>query len=658
MLAKKKLLLVNPPANPDVGSQLHMENLGLGYVAASVRRALGHSHEVALWDCSMVDHDGRHIGALLRSHAPDVLGLTLSTMNAQGGLRIAAQARAYAPFLPIVIGGILPTCLPAEELAGFSPDVIIRGEGEVLVLAALGALEALPRGQRPETPLEMSQDEPLDVDALAWPARDMLPWQLRFHPQASIATSRGCPFGCSFCSIPKPGGKRLWRPRTIEDVVEEMVWLRDRHGVAHFYFVDDNFLLPAGRSQERAARFAALALARLPDIRFGFMCRSAAVEPQLFALLKRAGLSGVFLGIESFSQPVLDRYRKQEKVEEHLSAIAALNELGITVNPGFIFFDPWTTVSEINDNIDVMGRLHFESLESVNSRLTCYKGSAIAEEVDEDTGPAPAVGIRHYAMRDAAARRLYDVCCRFFSAVLPSIASYRQYKQDSYCLGYLLPYFQNGERQSLFENYYRQSQTAWKQGDAVALGLLRACANAADLDPEAAWSGLAEEAQAAWSQGNEVASRFFRLARIVALKQAATAGPSQAWLAALAFTSPRADLDLDLLLSAVGQAAADNRTVLAGMLAHYRGRQPQTHLRALFGFGDDGVAAKALDGGMRLFCAPVVALVEDYLARRGAGADPALVVRAARAKALFRLRYPEFILAMAEDLPEPACGTA
>ncbi|OLN29654.1 Hopanoid 2-methyltransferase [Desulfovibrio sp. DV] len=413
MRSKKQLLLINPPANADVGKQLHMENLGLGYVAAAVRRNLGDSHEAHIWDCSIVDPAGKFIGALLKKLSPDYVGLSLSTMNANGGVQVAAQIKEFDPSMRIILGGVLPTSLTTDELRIFSPDAIVRGEGEALVSPVLTALDAAA-GPGEREVLEVSQDVPLDVDAVGWPSRDMLPWQLRLHPQTSISASRGCPYRCSFCSIPQPGGKKGWRPRNIEDVVAEMEFIHKRHHCAHFYFVDDNFVLPTAGSRKRAEHFAHLVLEKLPDIRFGFMCRSAAIEPELFRLLKKAGLAGVFLGIESFSQPVLDRYRKQETVEEHIEAISTLNDLGITTNPGFIFFDQWTKVSEINDTINVMKRIHFQSLESMNSKLTCYKGSAIADEITENFDEKPSIGIKKYALQDAAVKKLFDQCCEIF----------------------------------------------------------------------------------------------------------------------------------------------------------------------------------------------------------------------------------------------------
>lgn len=65
MNSKKRLLLINPPSSQNSGLQLHLENLGLAYLAASVRKHLGDSHDVSLWDCALVDPKIERGGAIV-----------------------------------------------------------------------------------------------------------------------------------------------------------------------------------------------------------------------------------------------------------------------------------------------------------------------------------------------------------------------------------------------------------------------------------------------------------------------------------------------------------------------------------------------------------------------------------------------------------------
>jgi len=650
MSPKKNLLLINPPPNSNAVARLYFENLGLGYVAASVRQNLGETHNVYIWDCAIVDPQMNHIKPLLDMIKPDYVGLSLTSMNASRGLSIAESIKQTKPGIKIIIGGILATSLDQKELSGFSPDAIIRGEGELLINSVLKTFdESCAPGL-----IDVSQNVPLDVNTLSWISRDMLPWQIRLHPQTSISASRGCPYRCSFCSIPQLNKKRTWRPRDIEDVVEEMVYINKEYQSSHFYFVDDNFLLNTPSSYERTERFAHLVLERLPNIRFGFMCRSAAIDKNIFKLLKKSGLSGVFLGIESLSQPVLDRYEKKETVEEHINAISILNELGLTYNPGFIFFDPWTKTSEINETINVMDRIDFPSLEAVNSKLTCFRGSEIEKSISNPINSPSAMGITEYSFEEENTRKIFDECCKLFYEELPSTEDYMTYQKYHYCFIYLHPYFLNTNRESLFQKYFMDCQLHWKQGDNVLMQWLKDYANGNSLGGEDRKSLIAMRAKPHWQQGNSIAERFFRFAKIYLLKKISEEETNKARLTSLAFTSPHSDLNIDVIFKNFSSIAESNRVLLAETMSLYKGSNAKIYFDMLLNDKNDEVAAAALKSAQLIFYAPIMKAVEVYLSKHGHEISPGLKNEIQRAKTRFSLSYPEFILSYRHNLVDAA----
>lgn len=577
MVAKKNLLLINPPPRADVGAQLHLEHLGLGYLAASVRRHLGRSHTAAIWDCCIVDKTMRHVQQVVARLKPAYVGLTLTAMNAKEGIAVARTIKRIDPGIKIILGGILTSALKTSDLAVYQPDAIVRGEGEEAITEVLTRLDNDPSGGL----VEITRDTAIDVDTIAWPARDMLPWQLRQHPQTSMAASRGCPYRCSFCSIPPAGRIRKWRPRNIEDVVEEMRFIHKQYKSVHFYFVDDNFLLPTGAALERAEQFARLVLDKLPPVRFGFMCRSAAVDKRLFRLLQQAGLSGVFLGIESFSQPVLDRYNKKETVEEHLRAISILNRLGITINPGFIFFDPWTNVSEIHETINVMQRIDFPSLQAINSKLTCYIGTDVEKHIPDMEDPTPSIGIKHYRFEQSATNSLFETCCAIFYKKLIKHTDYVTYQNLSYAMGYLQPYCLNTAMEPLFTIYYAQCKAFWQRGDLAILQWIKEQTTVTPEKNPDIDTLVETSVKAHWRHGNALARQFLVVAEAHFLHCLATCPVDQARLAALAFTLPSNSMRLDKVLEMFQAIAPENHVVIAEMLAFSPGSHTADYVNAL-----------------------------------------------------------------------------
>jgi len=170
----------------------------------------------------------------------------------------------------------------------------------------------------------------------------------------------------------------------VADEIESLV--RD-HGIQAVRFWDDNFMGPGQRGRE-----AAEALARefnrrrsrgLPEFRFSFECRVTDVDPDLFRLLKEAGLRRVFLGVEAMNQRQLDFFNKKVAVEDNRRALRVLEELGLDAVIGMIMFDPDTTTAELEANLAFL-KESFGSWGAVRSkvakpwnRLEVYAGTPV-----------------------------------------------------------------------------------------------------------------------------------------------------------------------------------------------------------------------------------------------------------------------------------------
>ncbi|MCL6580380.1 MAG: B12-binding domain-containing radical SAM protein [Firmicutes bacterium] len=355
------------PFHPRVRPEDEEESLGVGYLAAVARKA---GHDAVVVDATPPRWPPQRLAAEVVRLRPEVVGISLLFQE------LIPEAMALVAFLRkagftghVVVGGHPPTFLWRElcrDWAGF--DSLVVGEGEatfVELLEALaagrdwtglpGVVAAGPTGPGPEGPAP----RPLvsDLDELPFPARDALPAYLDRRKGARVAPvlrSRGCYGNCSFCdtrafyaSSPGPA----WRVRSAGNVADEIEALVRDHAVEAVRFWDDNFIGPGRRGREAAEELARELLRRRRGVRFSFECRVTDVDPDLFRLLKEAGLHRVFLGVEAMTQRQLDFYGKQVTVEDNRRALRVLESLGVDVTIGMIPFDPDVTVNELETNL-------------------------------------------------------------------------------------------------------------------------------------------------------------------------------------------------------------------------------------------------------------------------------------------------------------------
>lgn len=148
----------------------------------------------------------------------DVIGISIMTPTAARGYALADLIRPDARGKTIVFGGIHATFMSHEALA--HGDIVVRGEGEgVIEEVAAGAIRS---GIVESPPLE-------DLDALPAPdyglMRDFDRLLSRFSSKGlyplPIMASRGCPYGCTFCSVSRMFGRRV-RRRSIEKVYQDV----------------------------------------------------------------------------------------------------------------------------------------------------------------------------------------------------------------------------------------------------------------------------------------------------------------------------------------------------------------------------------------------------------------------------------------------------
>ncbi len=341
---------------------------GIGTLTlAAVARAAG--HRVWLVDGKRTGTPVEEVARAVAAHAPDHVGISATTISVTNAARIAARLKVLAPRAVVTVGGPHVSAVPERTLAAFPAfDYGVVGEGErsyleLIARLATGESPHDVRGlvYRADGEVRANPRAPyLDGDALDRlppPAWDLLPeFPLRFLPNvfnyrhspvASLVTSRGCPFSCTFCDRSTSG--RRGRFHGVDYVVAICRRLADQ-GVRHVLFYDDLFTVNRRRVVELCERFLE------EGFRFTWSCNSHPnlLDAETLRLMRRAGCWQIAYGVESGSQRVLDVVKHEVKLPRMLDTLRLTRDAGIRVKGLLMMAHPTEDETSLRETVEFL----------------------------------------------------------------------------------------------------------------------------------------------------------------------------------------------------------------------------------------------------------------------------------------------------------------
>ena len=205
------------------------------------------------------------------------------------------------------------------------------------------------------------------------------------QPYASIMTSLGCPYKCSFCCINAPFGTNRYRMRKPADVVAEIAMLYRDYGVRTFKIVDEMFVL---NPKHYLAICDGLIEAELgPELNIWAYARIDTVQPATLEKLRAAGFRWLALGIESGSKHVRDGSDKALKNDDIAGVVRAIQVSGINVIGNFIFGLPDDGLRSMQETLDLALSLNCEFANFYSAMA--YPGSALYDKALADRAALP-----------------------------------------------------------------------------------------------------------------------------------------------------------------------------------------------------------------------------------------------------------------------------
>jgi radical SAM superfamily enzyme YgiQ (UPF0313 family) len=295
----------------------------------------------------------------------DVVALSFFSGFAREAYALADRYRALG--VKVVAGGPHASYWVEEALRHV--DVVVTGEADAIWPTVLRDLEA-GRARR------VYSGAPADLATLPTPRHDLL--EDRFVVRRVLQVTRGCPFTCTFCSVPdlNPG----FRVRPVDAVLRDIESSRFARPWQDklVWFWDDNLLV-----QRRWAKSLLDGMSGLGKWWLTQASIDIVKDRDLLDRMERSGCIGIFLGIESLdAEDLRAAHKRQNRVDEYRDAIARLHDRGICVMAGFISgFDDQTpeVVEATAERLDAIGvDVPFLSI------LTPFRGTPLYDEMLRD----------------------------------------------------------------------------------------------------------------------------------------------------------------------------------------------------------------------------------------------------------------------------------
>jgi radical SAM superfamily enzyme YgiQ (UPF0313 family) len=350
--------------------------------------------ETSIHDCrGRVTRSGtENVLALLEEFKPDMVGFTAVTSSFLNAYKMAEAIRWRFPHITIVVGGVHVSALRGRILERFPAiDMVITGEGEKAMaeLAAgenPGTIQGLVYREGKEIRDNGLRTDLVELDSLPFPAYHRLDgfpkgfeaalFNYPKAPTATIISSRGCPYQCSYCD--RSVYRRSFRYNSAEYLYEHMAFLKKEFGIKHVFFYDDLFTF----NRERIEKFCGLLQNKPLGMTFNCAVRVGHADNELLGMLKASGCWMVSLGIESGAPQILARHKTKVDFHEMRTTVKRIQKAGLRAKGLFMMGLPGETEETIKMTTDFINSLELDDMNM--TKFTPFPGSPIYQNIQEE----------------------------------------------------------------------------------------------------------------------------------------------------------------------------------------------------------------------------------------------------------------------------------
>jgi len=291
----------------------------------------------------------------------DLVNILFNTPDAKRSYEIADEFRKRGK--KVALGGWHPSTLPDE--AKQHADSVLVGEMELTWPELLNDFE-----DGSLKPFYV-QKEPINPEIIPPAYRDIGD---NVFPIARIQATRGCPYKCEYCRIPRMEGNRL-RKRPIENVIKEIKTIRQKF----LFFSDASLTLDP--------EYSKTLFQEMKGLRKKFTCSAntdvLARDDEFLKLAKSAGCTGLHVGFESISKEIIDHIDKRtNNVEEYPLIIKRIHENKMAVFASIIFGFDIENLDSLKETYKTVCKWDVELFET--NTLTPFPGTPLFDRLEKE----------------------------------------------------------------------------------------------------------------------------------------------------------------------------------------------------------------------------------------------------------------------------------
>jgi len=291
----------------------------------------------------------------IKDFQPDIIGVTcMFTQTHKSAVKVCNEVRRSHPILPIAVGGVhITNCFVDDKVSSLllndfkNVDILFLYEAEL-------AFKQFIKVVNQEAPINelhqvyfnsnfgkyyfSTKKIPTEKELDVIPAHDLMtPTELTNYGVigsffclkekgtkiTTILSNRGCRGQCTYCSVRNFNGIGV-RHRSVESVIDELIMLRDKYGIGHVMWLDDDFF----HDHKRTLRLFNEMIKR--DIGITWDCTNgviaASCTDEIIAAAAESGCIGLNIGVESGNPQMLKSMKKPGGIEIFLRAAEVLKK--------------------------------------------------------------------------------------------------------------------------------------------------------------------------------------------------------------------------------------------------------------------------------------------------------------------------------------------